>query len=186
MMQLDIEESVNIFKSIETYKELIAKKETEIEELETIKDSLTDSLIKRVRSIFIPYSSKMLSETHQQSGNKKKSERPMYEFMKKELITKLFSEDKQKDVKLEGVTGLLYDFCVYYFTFTYKGLKIKLTIPNVKVASKENLHYMWYGQYQLHYERRPSVWHCITSSYKLEDIAKALEEFIEKGENEDE
>ena len=128
----------------------------------------------------------MLDETHRQSGNKKKSERPMYEFMKKDLITKLFSEDRQKDVKLESVTGLLYEYCVYYFTFTYKGLKIKLTIPNVRVANKENLSSMHYGQYYVSYEKSNSLWNGIAASYKLEDIAKAIEEFVVKGEKSNE
>lgn len=172
------EEETNIYKAIKSYKSLIAKKEAEIKELEMIKDSLTDSLVKKVRSIVLLYSSKMLDEVHRQSGNKKKSERPMYEFMKKDLITRLFSEDRQKDVNLESVTGLLYDFCVYFFTFTYKDLKIQLTIPNVKVANKDNLRHMWYGEYQLSYERKSGIWHHITTSYKLEDIAKALEEFL--------
>lgn len=172
----------NTYKAIEKYKSLVEKKEAEIEELETIKDSLTASLVRQVRSIVLPYMDDMMKEAANQQNLKKKSERTTYEWMKKRLIEELFDENRRKDVKLESIVTCGYEGYGYNFNFSYKRTKIALFIPVPRKATKTNLWYMYYGKYELSYEHKSSVWHSITSSYKLEDIAKALEEFIEKGD----
>jgi len=187
MFGMTIEEiEGNRYKAIENYKNLVNKKEAEIEELTTIKNSLTASLIRGVRSLTLPYMEDMMKEAANQQKLKKKSERPTYEWMKKRLIEELFDEKRRKDVKLESIVTCGYEGYAYGFTFDYNGTKFELYIPVPEKATEKNLQYMWYGQYELSYEHKSSVWHHIAKSYKLKDIAKALEEFIVKGENENE
>ena len=183
MWLMDEDYEANNYKAIEDYKSLVAKKESEIEELTIIKDSLITSLVRRVRSIVLPYMEDMMKEAYNQQNLKKKSERKTYEWMKKRLIDELFDEIRREFVKLEYILGCGYEGYAYKFAFSYKKINFELCIPVPRKASAENLKYMWYGQYQLSYENRPSIWHHITASYKLEDIAKALEELIVEGEN---
>ena len=177
------EEETNTYKAIEQYKNLVEKKESEIKELEIIKDSLTASLVRQVRSIVLPYMDDMMKEAANQQNLKKKSERTTYEWIKKKLIEELFDEGRRKDVKLENIVTCGYEGYGYSFTFSYHKIKLALFIPVPKRATEKNLKYMYYGQYQLSYEYKPSCWDYIAESYKLEDIAKALEEFIKEKEN---
>ena len=185
MWLIDDDYETNKHKAIENYKNLVAKKEKEIEELNIIKDSLTASLVKQVRSIVLPYMDDMMKEAATQQNLKKKSERKTYEWIKNKLIKELFSESRREYVKLESIITCGYEGYAYGFIFNYNGTKFELYIPVPKKATSENLRYIWYGQYALSYEHSSSCWHHITASYKFENIAKELEEFIVKGENAD-
>lgn len=173
----------NTYEAIEKYKNLVKKKEVEIEELEIIKDSLTASLVRQVRSIVLLYMDDMMNEAFYQQNLKKKSERKTYEWIKKRLIEELFNENRRDSVKLESIVSCGYEGYAYNFIFNYKDTKFELCIPVPQKANRKNLVHIWYGKYQLSYEEKPSCWYHITASYKIEDIAKALEEFIVKGEN---
>lgn len=172
----------NVYADIESYKRLIKKQKDEIAEKEIIVDSLMDSMIRRIHKIIIPYSSKMLHEAWLQQNEATKKERKMYEFIKEDLLERLFEEDERKLVKFKNIMVLGYDACSYDFRFEYKGILFELAIPNVSVATKENVYSMWCGQYVLSYKKAKSMWSSITTSYYLEDIAKAIKEFAEKGE----
>lgn len=176
----------NTYEAIEEYKNLVKKKEAEIKELEIIKDSLTDSLLRKVRSIVLPYMGDMMEKAFHQQNLKKKSERSAYEWIKKRLIEDLFDESRRSSVKLENIVSYGYEGYGYNFIFSYNKTKFELFIPEPQKANRKNIKYIWYGQYALSYEHKPSIWHHISASYKLEDIARELEEFLLKGENADE
>lgn len=168
---------INIFTEIETYKDLIKEQEEEIAKREKIKESLTDSLAKQIRKIELPYSDKMLHNAFFQQSKENKSDRSMYEFIKEDLFKRLFS-NVRKGVKLEKIMQCGYDSYAYSFIFKYEDIIFELSIPNTSAATTKNLRYMWYGKYRLNYEKKPNVWDYIADSYNLDDIAKAIEEFI--------
>lgn len=176
------EYGTTVFKDIENHRNLIRKQKEEIEEKQMIVDSLMASMVHRVKQIIIPYSNKMLSAAYHQQNKSTKKEREMFEFVKDDLLERLFEKDERKEVKFVGIIPLGYDCCVYNFQFKYKGTVFELVIPNVSAADKENIWNMWYGMYVLRYEKKRSIWDHITESYYLDDIANAIQDFVkEKG-----
>lgn len=170
-------------KEIDMYKNLIKEQEAEITKREIIIDSLKESMVREIQGIVIPYSGKMLDEAWSQQHKPTKAERKMFEFVKGDLLERLFKKEELKEVKFKNITPLLSDgnHCVYHFQFEYKGITFEVSIPNVKVASTENIDHMRYGMYMLMYEEESSIWDFIAESYDLDDIAKAIHEFVEKG-----
>lgn len=171
------EETSNIYTEINNYKSIIRDKEAEIEQIKLVTDSLTESMIMRIRSIVLPYSEKMLSEAWIQQ-DKPAAERKMFKFVTEDLLERLFDKDERKKVKFDKIIPFGYDRYVYGFQFTYKGIKFEVQIPNVKVTSKENVKHMWYGTYVLMYEKGKNVWDYIEDSYDLNYIAEAIKEFV--------
>ena len=165
-----------LYESIKQYRNLITEQEEEIKKREIIKDSLTSSLVANVKAVVIPYTDKMLQEASRQQGNKKKSEREMYEFVTQDLMNNLFGESEE--VKVDKIICRGYDRNSYGFYFDYKGISFELRVPNVANAYKDNLREMWYGEYQLYYAVHSSYWKCVGHSYKLEEIAKAIQDFV--------
>ena len=157
---------------------MITEQEEEIKKREVIKDSLTSSLVANVKAVVLPYTDKMLQEASNQQSKKKKSEREMYEFVTTDLMKRLFGES---EVKVNKIICRGYDINSYGFYFDYKGTSFELRVPNTKNARKDNLQEMWYGEYQLYYAVHSGYWKCVGHSYKLEDIAKAIQDFV-KGE----
>lgn len=175
-------EYTTIFKDIEYHRELIRKQKKEIEEKQMIVDSLTYSMVHKVKQIITPYSDRMLHAAFCEQNKPTKKERTMFEFVKNDLLERLFDKDERKEVEFANIISLGYDNCVYHFQFKYKGTTFELSVPNVKVADAKNVWHMWYGMYVLRYEEKRSVWDHIKESYELDDIAKAIKEFVEKGE----
>lgn len=172
---------ITTYRRIDNYKELIKEQKTEIQKRETIIDSLEQSMVREIKSIVIPYSSKMLHIAWCQQHKPTKAERAMFEFVKDDLLERIFEKDEIKKVKFEDIIPLNYEHCVYSFRFKYKGITFEVSIPNVSVASKDNVSSMKYGMYALCYEKKPSYWDSIIESYNMDDIAKVIHDFVEKG-----
>ena len=180
-MFLDYEQfNTNIYTGIENYRELIQKQKDEIAERETIIDSLTASLVGKIREIAIPYSDKMMNAAWNQQNKDSKEERSMYEFIKEDLIERLFDESERDKVKLKNIIPLNHDHCVYNFWLEYNGTTFEIRIPNVRHANNDNIDSMHYGKYGLLYKKYEYYWDSITYSYKLDDIAAAIKKFCEK------
>ena len=161
---------------IKKYLNAIEMQEYEIDQHTLIKKSLTDSLVREVRSLILPYNSNMLDEAWIQQNKKKKAERPMFEFVKNDIFERL---NLVKKAKFDKIVLLgVYKTYGYSFYFTYEKIHFELRIPNVSVANVDNIEHMHYGQYSLHYEDKPSLWRYIDYSYNLDNIAKALDDFI--------
>ena len=167
-----------IFKDIENHRKLIKKQKKEIEERQMIIDSLTNSMVHTIRRIITPYSDKMLHSAWCQQ-NKPKEERAMFEFVKNDLLERLFDKDEIKEVEFIKIIPLMSSGnCVYSFQFKYEGITFEVAVPNVQIANDSNVYSMDYGMYVLRYEEKRSIWNHITESYDLDDIAKAIKEFI--------
>lgn len=171
-------EETNIYDEIKNYRNLIRDKKAELEKAQLIVDSLTETMVHRVRSLFSLYSENMLHEAWSQQ-NKPKSERKMFDFVKGDLFERLFDKEERKEAKFKSISTLGYDSCVYNFYFTYKGINFDLVIPNVKVAKKENIWDMSHGMYRLTYEKNSGFWYTITESYNLDDFALEIQKFVE-------
>ena len=173
----DYNDEPTIFEKIETSKTLIKKTQSEIDEKQIIIDSLTDSLVRQVKSVVLPYIGNMLQTAWQEQD---KEEKNTYKFIKKDVIERFFNGDKK--AKLEKIVPCGYEHYEYNFYFTYHKIKFAISIPNVRAANSKNLYHMRYGAYSVLYEHKPSVWHTICTSYKEEDIAKAIQEFVSEKE----
>lgn len=170
--------------NIEKYMKLIDKEKEIISDHNTIVDSLMESLVRNVKNLFIPYSENMMDEASKQQNNTKKSEKKMFLFLEEDLIERLFDEPERQYVSLTKIMRCGYEDYAYCFNFKYNNGKVinfELKIPNVKKARKENIDYMSYGKYRFIYEKKPGYWSTIKESYDLDEIAKAIKEFL-KGE----
>ena len=75
----------NLYKTIERYKNIIQKEKDVIAEKEMIIDSLNTSLVLSVKSLFIPYSDKMMDAAWKYHGKQSK-ECEKYEEYKNEYL----------------------------------------------------------------------------------------------------
>lgn len=170
-------DNCQIAHNIERYKDVIRKEKQEITDKELIVDSLTESLVKEVKRIVLPYSEKMLFKSWEEQKKKTKAERSTYEFIKQDMIERFFHGDK--NAKLEEVISVGYESRQYNFYFTYHGIHLEIAVPNLKVVDKENVIDVHYGQYAVYYKSKPSHWDLIICSYDEEEIARAIEEFVD-------
>lgn len=159
---------------------VISKIEDEMSEKQIILNSLNASLVRTVREIVNPFCLAGLTEALAQQHEKKRNDRPIYEYMKRKIPEKFFHESK--DIKLISISQEGREGYKYNFHFTYKGINLMLGIPDVKKANENNLYYMDYGKYTLHHEKKPgsNVWEFIASSYSEKEIEKAFDQFCEE------
>ena len=177
---LDLEHEEKPIKRIEELRNIISKIEDEIKERQFILESLNASLVRSVRSIIIPFTltKNTLKEACSQQNEKKKADRPAYEFVKEQILRRFFHS--KKDVKLKSIVQVGWEGYAYDFRFEYKGYTFELSIPNIYVAQEKNIYYMRYGMYNLYYEEKPSVWSSIALSYKEQDIVDGFDNFCKE------
>lgn len=154
----------------------------EIYKNEIIVKSLTDTILGLVHSIFVPLSDGILHKAWCQQSKQKKSDRREYEFVKDEMIQGFFNGNK-KEVHLEQIIMCGDDIYAYNLIFKFHKTSFQITYPCPNNIRNDNhLIYTDYGKYILRYKDTDACWDWITSSYKEEDIAKAIEEFVAKKE----
>lgn len=169
--------------AIKEYLAYIKEQEYLIRKSETIKNSLTESLADEVKNIYPLFSDKMMREAWHQQNEKKKADRPMYEFVKNDLLGNFFPDKKKaklKEIIQQGYTGYAYGFFV-----DYKGVSFELCIPVTSKADSENVSAMEYGKYKLLYKRDATVWCTVISSYYISEIARAIVEFVDEQNKEE-
>ena len=161
----------------EMAKVLAIKKEleNEITKNQTIINSLDDTIIKHIHAINLPLSSKMLRAAFHQQKEKKKSDRPMYEFVRSEVIDRFFKGNKE--AKLIEIRQVGYDEYAYNFKFKYKDINFEIQYPCVEKINKDNVSYAGYGTYDLLFEENKNCWTLLKSSYDEDEIAGKIEEF---------
>jgi len=162
------------------YRALIAKIDAEIAEKELMKESLTDSMIRSVKSISTPFSmlKDVLPAAMKQQHEKLKKDRGTYELVKDKIIELFFHGDK--DAKLTDITSEGWESYAYWFYVDYKNTTFILKIPDVRVAKPKFLENMNYGMYSVSYQKSSSWSERLACSYKEEDIANAIDEFIKQ------
>lgn len=158
---------------INKYKKLIENQEKKISDLEEIIASLKSSMVTEIRKIPIPYSSNMLYKAWN-------GEDDMRSFMWGDLLKELFQEKERENVSFKEIIVFGREGAAYEFRFTFKGVMFGLSIPNVARATVENYIHIRYGMYSLSYEKSLSYWKVITESYDLEDISRAILDFVKE------
>ena len=166
--------NINLSETIELRKEI----QREIYKKNIMVNSLTDTILHFVQSIYMPISSGILEKAWHQQSEKKKSDRREYEFVKDEMIRSFFKANK-KEVSLDKIVCCGYDTYAYNLYFKYHKVHFEIVYPCPNnITENWHLDHTDYGKYILRYEAKNGVWSWITSSYEAEDIAKAIEEFI--------
>lgn len=163
---------------IKRYRRLIKEHRDKISDLEEIVRSLEESLVREIKTVEIPYSSKMLYK----AWGGRDDENDMRSFIWEDLLERLFPEKERKNVSFNGIIASGYDGYAYLFQFSFKGISFELAIPDVKKATVENYAHMRYGMYLLSHEKSSSYWVSITESYDLDDISKAIMDFVKEGD----
>ena len=167
MIYHQIEESRNIIKEID---ENIAKQEK-------IKHAMTDTLVREIRSICMPLSSKMLRAAWDEQGKKTKKERPMFEFVKSEILTRFFAG--VKSARLKQIVANGYEHYGYSFNVDVDGVTLAIFVPNVKKIDANNLNYSRDGMYAVLRQMDAVRWETLAESYREEKILDAIREFLE-------
>ena len=175
-MYIDSENST--LDKIKQHREIYNKLVTEIAEKEIIRDSILDSLVRDVKGLFIPYSSKMLHEAFYQQHKEEKADREMYEFLKKDLIENLFN--KEDKAKLKQIVGRGYEGYSYGFEFQVGKHVLEVRIPDISKVTKKNVFDTNCGQYELSRKIGDSCcWKRMTSSYDLDEIARTIRNYLD-------
>lgn len=162
------------------YHSLIEEIDAEIAKKELMKESLMASMIRSVKSITTPFSifKETLSSAAKQQNEKLKENRADYEFAKGKIIELFFRGDKT--AKLTRITAEGWESYAYWFYVEYKGINFCIKIPDVKKATENTLKHMNRGMYSVSYQKTPSWTQGLAVSYKEEDIANAIDEFLKQ------
>lgn len=159
-------------KKIETYKEIIKKKEDEIKYLEIDKECITLSLISKIRNI--PSMSVDWGKVTKYVNNKDKDCKKSYDEFRHILF--LFF-GLPTNLKIDSIFICGYEGYGHQVMFTKNKKKYFIFIPVHKVANIENYKYMYYGQYVFGYYESEFVSSNHLYTYDPDDINKALKEF---------
>lgn len=179
-------EMPNIPAKIQRTLGLVNKYKDEIADKQLVIDSLEDSMVDMMNCFNGLFSEKMLRTAFSQQHNKKKSERPMYEFVKEVIAEKFFPNYDKKEIKIDHIACGGYEGYYYAFSLNVRGCKLNLRIPAYEQISKKNMDEVHYGQISLYDENKDHFLHIIKCSYYTDDIAKAAEEFMKAREKKNE
>ena len=167
-----------IYNNINSLFEAKAEIIHEIDRNKLVLESVEENILKYIKSIFRPLKSKMLVHTWKEYQDKGilNLDDGISSLVYETLLNTFF----------EGIGGMrLYDIisCGYEhyaigFEFLVGGNKIRIDYPCIESITRQNLYYANYGKFLLSYEESPSYWVVIKSSYKEEDIADAIKQFL--------
>ena len=125
-------------KEMDELKQLLINKNNEKKELEMVMKSIEDSMVSKVRSMFIPWTGAKLEEAWRQQNEKLKKDRPVYEGIKGNFQAWIFEPDDRKKVKLEKIMPFNYGHTRYSFIFAFLYILYKyrhktLTFPSTSL-----------------------------------------------------
>ena len=109
-----------------------------------------------------------------------KNNKQMFESLEKYLEDEVF----KKPIKIVEMYSGGYEGFYYEVVFTIPGsdTKYTFTVPNVDVINVKNFEYAYDGKLAFGYYENEHCHHIEITSYCVEDIIKAFEEFINKME----
>lgn len=104
-----------------------------------------------------------------------------------EYLQNMLREDIFKNSSLE-ITSIVFEGyekynCSIEFKVAESDFTMSLVIPNILLLNEKRWDFMHGGKLTLYYEKKESVWDCICTSYKEEDIKEALKNFSMFGDN---
>lgn len=120
----------------------------------------------------------LMSEDKSLDKRKKYEEKEDFEYLQNILKEKIFKNSAVEitDIYFEGYEKYLceIEFKVINSDFNTFGLEI----PNLSLLNEKRWDNMRGGKLTLCYEEKESMWDCICTSYKEEDIEEALKNFL--------
>ena len=118
-----------------------------------------------------------MSEDKSLDKRKKYEEKKDFEYLQNILREEIFENPSLEitSIKFEGYEkyNCSIEFNVSISDFT----KFEIVIPNLSLLNEKRWDNMHGGKLALYYEKKESVWDCICTSYKEEDIKEALKKF---------
>lgn len=109
---------------------------------------------------------------------KKYEEKKDFEYLQNILREEIFKNPSLEitSIKFEGYEkyNCLIEFKIAKSDFTM----FEFVIPNLSYLNEKRWDNMHGGKLALYYEKKESVWDCICTSYKEEDIKEALKNFL--------
>ena len=107
-----------------------------------------------------------------------KDNKQMFESLEKYLEDEVF----KKPIKIVNMYSGGYESCYYEIVFTIPGsdTKYTFTVPNTEVINTKNFEFAFEGKLAFGYYKSESSHYIEETSYCVEDITNAFEEFINK------
>lgn len=165
-----------IYRQIEETRSIIKDIESSIAKQEKIKNSMLDTLVQEIRSICTPFSSKMLHAAWVEQDKKTKKERPMFEFVKSEILTRFFTG--VKNVKLKQIIADGREHYGYSFRMDIDGVLLDVFVPDITSIRTDNLNYARYGMYAVLRKTDSVRWETLAASYQEEEIRDAIKKWL--------
>ena len=104
-----------------------------------------------------------------------------------EYLQNILKDDVFKNPSLE-ITSIRFEGyekynCLIEFKIESNFTMFEFVIPNLSLLNEKRWDYMHGGKLALYYEKKESIWDCICTSYKEEDIGEAFKNFLMFGNN---
>ena len=109
---------------------------------------------------------------------KKYEEKEDFEYLQNILREEIFKNPSLEitSIKFEGYEK--YNCSIEFKVIESDFTKFEIVIPNLSLLNEKRWDNMHGGKLALYYEKKESVWDCICTSYKEEDIGEALKNFL--------
>lgn len=109
---------------------------------------------------------------------KKYKEKEDFEYLQNILREEIFKNPflEITSIKFEGYEK--YNCSIEFKVIESDFIKYEFVIPNLSLLNEKRWDNMHGGKLALYYEKKESVWDCICTSYKEEDIEEALKNFL--------
>lgn len=164
-----------IYGDIRKHLEMIRKYEEQKNEIDMITTALQKQMIAKIKKVVRPFSKNMLYNAFMQQ-DKPAKERQMYKFVEGEMKERFFDGYK---AKLERITSRGNIGWAYLFQFKVEGKVIEIQVPVIELVDEDNVWQMSYGEYVVRYPVSTCKWDTLISSYKEEECAAKIAEWIE-------
>ena len=150
----------------------------EIDRNKLVLESVEENILKYIKSIFRPLKSKMLVHTWKEYHDKGilNLDDGISSFVYETLLNTFF--EGIGGMRLDDIISCGYEHYAMGFEFLVGGNKIRIEYPCLENITRQNLANANYGKFSLSYEKSPSYWVVIKSSYKEEDIADSIKQFL--------
>ena len=120
----------------------------------------------------------LMSENKSLDKRKKYEEKEDFEYLQNILKEEIFKNSSLEiiSIKFEGYEK--YNCSIEFKIAKSDSTMFEFVIPNLSLLNEKRWENMYSGKLALFYEEKESMWDCICTSYKEEDIEKALKNFL--------
>lgn len=127
----------------------------------------------------------VMAKAYSQQSATKKKEKQDFLIMEEMLISDFFADYKKENPKLIEIISEGYENYAYNFYIECMGIKFCITIPVLCKVDAINFEYVSECKIRLYIEEKTNSLKGICFSYKIEDIAEAIKNYIETNKKEE-